>query len=247
MEVLEGRAGDPVLDTAISHAVLRQVARGDRPESIRVHRAARTIAFGLRDTKAPGYRAAVEASRRAGFEPIERLAGGRAAAFTELTLAFSWARPEDGSTVESRFREIAEIMRDAFVGLGADAHIGEVPGEYCPGAYSVNLSRRHKVMGVGQRLISGGAHLGGVVVVGGAHLIAGALDPIYRSLGLRWDRSTAGDLRMQARGVSVSATRKAILEQFAARRSVSVRTLDADLLAEAQMLAQRHLSRPPDW
>ncbi len=244
MEVLEGRASDPALDTALSHAVLRQVARGDRPGTVRIHQAMRTIAFGLRDTKSPGYQAAVEASRRAGFDPIERLAGGRAAAFTEMTLAFSWARRDDGSTIESRFFEIAEIMRDAFTDMGADARIGEVPGEYCPGAFSVNLSGSHKVMGVGQRLISGAAHVGGVVVVGGAGLVADVLDPVYRSLDLVWDRSTAGALSMQVAGLTVGEAREAILDRFAERYPLARREPDGRLMEEAASLQAGHVSPP---
>ena len=40
-----------------------------------------------------GFEAAVEAARAAGFEPVVRLAGGRAAVFHEGTLALAWATP----------------------------------------------------------------------------------------------------------------------------------------------------------
>ena len=64
-------------------------------------------------------------------------------------------------------------MEDSFRRLGVDARVGEIPGEYCPGAYSVNARGVKKLMGVGQRLVPSAAHVGGVVVVNGANRVQG--------------------------------------------------------------------------
>ena len=167
--VRSGNPGNPPLDTAISHAFLEEVAAGRRGETFRLYVPGRVVAFGRQDTMADGYPEAVHACRLEGYEAVERLAGGRAAVFNEGTLAFSWAIPASDpvGTIGVRFAEIDRIVVGALSSLGFDARVGEVEGEYCPGRYSVNLSGRWKVMGVGQRLRRGVAHVGGVVVVRG--------------------------------------------------------------------------------
>ena len=65
------------LDTAVSRALLRRVARGEEPETLRVYTPADVVAFGPQDTRAAGYGEATAAARAAGFEAIERLAGGQ--------------------------------------------------------------------------------------------------------------------------------------------------------------------------
>ena len=89
----ESHPNRPALDTAVSRAVLEQVAAGRMGETFRLYIPGRVVAFGRQDVVAQGYRGAVDACRREGFEAVERLAGGRAAVFHEGTLAFSWAIP----------------------------------------------------------------------------------------------------------------------------------------------------------
>ncbi|MGZ5383273.1 MAG: lipoate--protein ligase family protein, partial [Acidimicrobiia bacterium] len=69
----------PAFDTAVSHALLRGAAAGEVVETLRIHQPGSIVAFGRQDVVSPGYPAAVGASRAAGYEAIERLAGGRAA------------------------------------------------------------------------------------------------------------------------------------------------------------------------
>ena len=104
----------------------------------------------------PGSRARSRRRARPGFEPVVRLAGGRAAAFHEGTLAFAWATPAERPVAgtRERFERLAGIVAAALRGLGVDARVGEIPGEYCPGAWSVNARGRTKLAGIGQRLIA---------------------------------------------------------------------------------------------
>ena len=67
-----------------------------------------------------------------------------------------------------------------------------MPGEYCPGEYSVNIGGRVKVMGVGQRVIRGGAHVGGVLTVAQTRPLRDVLIPIYEALELDFEPETAG-------------------------------------------------------
>jgi len=106
------------------------------------------------------------------------------------------------------------------VGLGIDARIGEVPGEYCPGEYSVNAGGRLKLMGVGQRVIRGGAHVGGVIVVGRSARLHELLEPVYRHLALPWAPASAGSLEDVVPGIRLEEVREALLAEFARGRTL---------------------------
>ena len=89
---------------------------------------------------------------------------------------------------------MAPTIATALGALGADARVGEVPGEYCPGEFSVNARAATKLAGIGQRVITGGAHVGGVVVARGAGRIRSVLEPVYEALELDWIPATTGSL-----------------------------------------------------
>jgi octanoyl-[GcvH]:protein N-octanoyltransferase len=242
------RAGFPhpdEMDTAVSHAALRLVARGEIPETLRLHRPAAVVAFGPRDRVAPGFGSAVAAARTLGFGAVERLAGGRAAVFHQGTLAFSWAIPDPSPRegIRPRFEEIAAIMAEAFRSLGVDARVGEVPGEYCPGEHSVNARGKTKLMGVGQRVVADAAHVGGVVVVTGGDRIREVLLPVYEALELEWDPATAGSLEDEAAGTTWEEAEAAIGDAFAARFDLEDGELTEETLALARDLAPRHAIR----
>lgn len=233
------------LDVALSHSILTAVSEGRMGPTLRLHVPGPILAFGRADRVTNGYAAAVRAAKAHGFFPVERLAGGRAAVFHENTIAFSLAVPEpDPKTgIQDRFEMISELMVDAFETLGVDARVGELPGEYCPGRWSVNVAGKVKVMGVGQRLVRGAAHVGGVVVVDDGHRIRDVLIPVYRSLGLDWDPRTAGSLADRSPGVSMPLVTGAIEAQFRRRFPVVERALPAALIEEAAALVPEHLPR----
>ena len=232
------------LDTAVSRALLRQVARGEEPETLRVYTPADVVAFGPQDTRAAGYSKATAAARAAGFEAIERLAGGRAAVFHCGTIAFSWTMPDTvpREDVMARFDEAADIMMRTLRRLGIDARVGEVPGEYCPGQHSVNARGKRKLMGVGQRLIRGAAHVGGVVVVSGGGRIRDVLVPVYDALGVRWRPETVGSVEDELGGADYEAVAQAILDEFGARYALYDGALSAETLRLAETLEAEHLA-----
>jgi lipoate-protein ligase A len=235
----------PTLDTAVSRALLTRVGAGTEPETIRLHATGRIVAFGPHDRVAPGYRAAVEAAHAAGYGAVLRLAGGRAAVFHHGTLAFSWARPvaEPTAAIRDRFAELAELIAGALVSLGVDARVGEVAGEYCPGEWSVNARGAVKLMGVGQRLVRGAAHVGGVVVVSDADAVRAVLEPVYAALGLPWDPATAGSVADElGRTVAVSEVAAAVRAQLAQRYDLEDAPLGAAVLARAESLEPDHVA-----
>ena len=191
--------GEADLGTGISAALMRRVARGQIEPTMRLHRTGPSLAFGKLDKLRPGYRHAVAIARKHGYEPVERLAGGRAAVFHEGSISFSRATRQAGAYAgtRERFGDMSTTIAAALGELGVDARIGEVPGEYCPGEYSVNARGEAKLAGIGQRVITGGAHVGGVVVIRGAGRIRAVLEPIYEALELEWLPATTGSVALE--------------------------------------------------
>jgi octanoyl-[GcvH]:protein N-octanoyltransferase len=239
---LDGVAGGPAHDTAVSRAVLERVDAGELPATLRLSRPPRVVAFSSRDVRSPGFRAAVAAAEAQGFGSILRLAGGRAAVFTHETIAFAWAvptlTPSDG--IDERFATMAGALRDAFAALGVDSRVGEVPGEYCPGKWSVNAGGATKVAGIGQRLLRRAAHTGGVVVVGDGSAINRVIGPVYGAMGLPFDPRATGQLRDEVE-VTWDAVRDAIVEAFGATHDLVPWSLDDATLALGHRLAPEHL------
>jgi octanoyl-[GcvH]:protein N-octanoyltransferase len=226
------------MDTAVSRAILERVSSGIGPETLRIHRPGPLVAFGPRDRVVPGFAKAVEAARGRGFESVLRLAGGRAAVFHQDTMAFSWVipDPEPRQGITARFEEISSIIAGAFRRLGVDARVGEIPGEYCPGAHSVNARGKTKLMGVGQRLVQHAAHVGGVVVVDGGDRIRDVLLPVYDALGLAWDPMTVGSLADEDESITWETAQRAILDEFGDRYRLEEGQVSEDALARAREL-----------
>ncbi len=235
---------DPVLDTAVSRALMLRVAAGEEPETLRIARPGSIVAFGKRDVVSDGYAAAVRGARAHGFEAIERLAGGRAAVFHHDTISFAHAvrAPDPRAGVTARFEAAAGLVAAALGRFSIDARVGEVAGEYCPGAHSVNAGGARKLMGVGQRLVAGGVHLGGVIVVEGAERVRDVLVDVYEALGLDWRPETAGSVAEEAPGTSWDDVVEALLDQYAKRYELEPVELGSETLELARRLAPEHLS-----
>jgi octanoyl-[GcvH]:protein N-octanoyltransferase len=233
------------MDTAISHAVLRRVAAGRLPETLRLYRPGPIVAFGPRDRVSPRFADAVAAARALGFGAVERLAGGRAAVFHQGTLAFSWAIPDPRARegIRPRFQAAAEIVVEGIRSLGVDARIGEVPGEYCPGEHSINARGRTKLMGVGQRIVDGAAHVGGVIVVTGAARVREVLLPVYEALGLDWDMATVGSVADEVPGLGWGDAAGAVGKAFGERFDLRDARIDDETRSLARDLIPRHAVR----
>lgn len=234
----QGFPSDPAFDGAVSRALVEAAAAGSAPETLRLSIPGRVLAFGLQDTTRPGYPAAEAAARAAGFTPMVRLAGGRAAVFHEHTLAFAWAipDPEPRRSIRARFKELADLVVAALGPLGVDARVGQVPGEYCPGAHSVNAGGRRKLMGAGQRLVAGAAHVGGVVVVNRADLVNRALVPVYQHLGYDWEPAATGSVADEV-PATVETIAEALVAAFAARHRLVAGSLPPEVTERAAAIA----------
>jgi lipoate-protein ligase A len=204
------------LEISLSHALMLRVAAGELPSALRLYRPVPTVAFGKLDTLRPGYPAAAEAARRRGYEPVLRMPGGHAAAYHHQSLGIdiAYAVPDPVPGTHDRFREVGERLAGALAELGVDARVGEVPGEYCPGAYSVNARGKVKLVGTAQRLVRGAALLGAVIVVRDGAGVREVLREVYEKLELDWDDATAGSVAEEVPGVSVLDVEQAVLAAY---------------------------------
>jgi octanoyl-[GcvH]:protein N-octanoyltransferase len=231
----------PAFDMAVSAALLERVAAGDRPPALRVHGHAPTVAFGRRDTFAPGYPDALRAARARGFAPLVRLAGGRAAVYHEGTLEIGELLPtaDAASGLRERFAATAALLAGALGTLGVDARVGQVAGEYCPGEFSVNARDAVKLGGSAQRVVRGGVYVGTVLVVTGAARIADVVEAVYGALGLDVDPAVTGAIEDERPGLGVALVAEAVEAAFGSREPLVPVELDAETLARAAELEDR--------
>jgi len=191
MRVLEGRAEDVAADREATAAMVERVAGAGEP-ALRVWQPHRQVAFGRRDARADGYERAAVAARKRGFEPVERSVGGRAVAYTGETVAFARAEPIDDvrTGTQDRYDAATDAVADALRRLGVPAEPGEPEHAFCPGQHS--LQAAGKIAGVAQRVRTGAALVGGVVVVADHEEIADVLAPVYDALGVPFDPDSVG-------------------------------------------------------
>ena len=234
----------PAFDTAVSHALLVLAGRGEAPESLRLHRASPNVAFGKLDAVRGGYPAAAAAARARGFEAVLRLAGGRAAVYHEgiVGIAHTIPDPDPRPGTFGRFDDAAGVVAAALATLGVDARIGEVPGEYCPGAYSVSAEGRLKLAGIGQRVIRAAAHVGGVVVATGSERVRDVLTPVYEALDLVWDPATTGAVEDVVSGAGYAEVERALIDAYAERLELVEGDVPPAALDLAAELEASHLA-----
>lgn len=185
----------PVLDMALTHALLVRVAEHARPPVVRVYEPGPTVAFSKLDSHAAGFAAACAAARAHGYEPVVRLGGGHAAAYGPGCLIHEEIVPHR-STLEGlgeRYARESEIVERALAEHGVAVSAGQLDGEYCAGAHSLHAGGV-KVAGIAQRVIKGAALVSTVVLVDAGPSLRAVLVDVYRALGIDWRPETAGSL-----------------------------------------------------
>jgi lipoate-protein ligase A len=219
----EGPSGDPAGQLARAAELLDEVKRGLRGPTLRLYRPGPTMAFGQRDTRLPRFEAARDASLALGFEPVVRKAGGRAAAYHEGTLIVDHIEPAAEAMVghRHRFEVFGELYAEVLRGLGVDARVGEIPGEYCPGEYSVHGVPRNappvKLVGTAQRVVAGAWLFSSVIVVSDAAPVRKVLTEVYRALELPFEPSTAGAADDLVPELTVASVEQALLAMYRER------------------------------
>jgi len=235
-------AGGPAHDVALGPALLQVAALRDAEEVVRIHSPSPTAAFSRRDTLRPGYADAVDSVRRWGFEPVVRFAGGSLAAYHRGSVVVDHVRRTSGVdlAVEERFGEYAERLVGVLRALGVDARIGQVPDEYCPGAFSVNGGGVVKLAGSAQRVTRNGWVFSTVVQVTDAVRLRPPLVAASAALGYPLDPATIGGVEDLRPGTTADEVACALGDAWSDADTEVVTTLPDDLLAAVDGVASRN-------
>jgi octanoyl-[GcvH]:protein N-octanoyltransferase len=241
--VRDGATGRAALDVAIAQALLERVASGEEPPALRIYRPAPTVAFGRLDAVRPGFRAAADAARAHGFEPVLRGPGGTATAYHRDSLVLDLVVADDDpiTGVQARFAQQAGVIAAALRSLGVDARVGAVAGEHCPGAHSVNAGGRTKLVGTAQRIVRRAWLFSASLVVRDLGPVRDVLEAVYDRLARDWDPATAGAVADSLGEVAVGDVEQALLDAFAERHTLAEGRLDAATLDAARARVHRHV------
>jgi lipoate-protein ligase A len=205
-----------------------------------------TVAFGRRDSFLPGFPRAVAAAGHRGFTPVIRSAGGRAAAYDDGCLVIDEIVSESDamSAIRERFAAGADRQARALRALGVDARVGEVPGEYCPGEFSVNARGQAKLVGAAQRIIRGAWLFSAVIVVSGSARLRAVLEDVYGALGLEWDALTTGSVAAEVSTITIDEVRQALLAEYERDYHLQpARLTEAELSAGRALLGRHRVDR----
>lgn len=235
---------DPALEMALPLGLLRRASRGGQGPALRIYQPTRpTVAFGRRDTRLPGFPDAVAAARDAGFATVVRAPGGRVVAYTEQALVVDHIGvAADGEEMPigltARFDSFGALYAEALRRIGIDARIGEVPGEYCPGAQSINARGVAKIVGTAQRVVRAAWLFSAVVIISDLERLQGVLTAVHRHLGLPFDERSVGAVDHEVARAGVSAVETSVLAGFAERYSLQRSSLvEADHAAARAVVA----------
>ncbi|NKX56355.1 lipoate--protein ligase family protein [Arthrobacter mobilis] len=229
----------PAADLGYGLDMLAAARQGRLQPVMRLYRPAPTVAFGQRDAKLPGFAQAAQRCRELGFEPLVRKAGGRAAAYHEGCLVLDHVEPHADAVMgaKSRFALFGELLAGALRHTGLLAQVGEIPGEYCPGEFSVHgihpadPEHRIKLVGTAQRVVSGAWLFSSVIVVQDSAPLRQVLTDSYAALGLDWNPATAGAADDLLPALDVDAVEAAVREAYAGYAQLQEVPMD-DLLGQ---------------
>jgi lipoate-protein ligase A len=238
--------GEPAAELALARALLTEARDGQVEETVRIYRpASPVVVFGRRDTRLPGFPRAATAARTAGFEPVVRATGGRAVAYTGAALVVDHVCRESGSIggQDARFDTFGHRFVNLFRGLGIDARLGAVPGEYCPGAHSVNARGTEKLVGTAQRMVPGAWLFSSLVVVGDEERLRPVLAEVYQCLGQDFDEASVGSLSREVPGLDLDDVEAAVTDAWLA--GTPAEPVNGTLLELADGLVVEHrVARP---
>lgn len=199
--------------------------------------------MGRLDARHPRLAEVLALARAAGVAPVRRLAGGHAATLDRGCRCLGWAQPhprleESGE----RYELISETIAKALGALGVASSLGESPGEWCPGAWSVQ-GPAGKLAGLAQRVVSGGAWCEALIVIRAAPELRDLAREVHQVLGLEWSDSAQGELATLLTGAAdpheafTDALIGALAERFG---SVRRGPLPTDVHDEAVALLAEH-------
>lgn len=187
------------------------------------------ICFSRLDQLSPGYERARELTREMGLPAVKRISGGSAVAAHAGVLRIFLAAPHGPGdiAVRPRFSSMLSALSAALAALGVPVRAGQLPGEYCPGQFSLS-HRGKKLVGMGQRSRRSAHHLCAMLSLSGSDLTASRLQPVYGALGRSFDPGRVGDL--ESLGVARRDAEQAVLQSL-------LDSYGGDLVGELPQLA----------
>lgn len=238
--ILAGQSlpGGPADDVVLGPLLLAKGLSETR-EIVRIWRPEPTAAFSRRDSRRPGFTRATEVVRELGFMPVIRPQGGQLAAYHRGSVAIDHvvrtAKPIEG--LKDRFERFARLHADVLSVFGLDVRIGELPGEYCPGEYSINVGGAAKVVGSAQRITRDGWLFSTIVQVTGSASIRGVLIAAYDEIGYELNSSTIGSIEDYRPDISTDAVEQALIDVYASGADVIQDSLSAEMLQEVASMS----------
>lgn len=171
------------------------------------------ICFSRLDQLSHGYGQALQLARGMGLPAVKRISGGSAVAAHSGVLRVLLAAPHRPGdiAVKHRFSPMLSALSSALLSLGISPKSGELPGEYCPGEFSLSYQGK-KLVGIGQRSRRSAHHLCAMISLSGAGKTVSMLEPIYGALGRNFDPDRVGEL--ESLGVSRQQAYNAVLDSL---------------------------------
>ena len=199
MEILNaGHLEDPEIGFGLQQAVLEEVAAGDRGPAALMWSSAPYVGATRRETRLPGFGAAVMSSEDESFPVLVRNSGGGTVAANEGSISFSLTYPvgDMGQDLYERYGEGVDLVASALRRVGVEAEGGEVEGEFCPGAYSVRSGGWSGVKhaGLAQRVRARAARLEALILVSDTQSLVRVLKRFHEALGLPFRAGSIGDI-----------------------------------------------------
>lgn len=225
--------GGPADDVLLGPLLLARGMSGAH-EIVRIHRPDPTAAFSRRDSRRPGFARAAQACGELGFMPVIRPQGGQLAAYHRGSVVIDHivrtSNPAAG--LKERFERFAGLHAGVLSALGLDVRIGELPGEYCPGEYSINVAGAVKIVGSAQRITRDGWLFSTIIQVAGSASIREVLTIAYDEIGYELDPSTIGSAEDYRPGVTAEAVEQALTNAYSATNDAIRGRLSAEILRE---------------
>lgn len=213
MDASSSSLADPFAHVA---PTLERLRAGEKEVRIlRIVRPRPTVAFSRRDERNRGFERAVAVAESAGFAAAVRPVGGTFAPMHEGSLVvdeFGWSASTQWPT--DRFDRHSALLAEVFASYGIDARVGQVPGEYCPGAHSVNRAGLVKLSGTAQRVARGAWLVSSVVQVFGADALREVTRRVAAELEAEVDVGSIGALSDTVSDLAIDEVAARIARRF---------------------------------
>lgn len=170
---VEGRDGDLLLPFAFEETLCRDIGAGHAPPALHLWSHPGGVAIGLRDSKLPMARAAMDRLEAEGCRAAVRHSGGAAVPLDDgvVNAALILPKGPDKLDFHDDFRLLAALIRDAVAVTSPQAAAavaaGEIAGSYCPGDFDLSIGGR-KFCGIAQRRQSHAYFVHAFIIVSGS-------------------------------------------------------------------------------